>query len=75
MIRFHIMAGTADQAKSLAHQMSLKPTEWRYASKWEDFMGLRGGVLLMYGTWVDRQDAHEVFDAAKQRSMTVLYIN
>jgi hypothetical protein len=73
-VRFRILAGTAEQAKDLARQMALNPTEWRYASKWEDFIGLRGGVLLMYGTWIDRRDAHEIFDMAKQRNMSVLYI-
>ena len=75
MIRFHIMAGKADQAKSLAHQMGLSPKEWRHISKWEDLLGLRGGALLVYGTWADKNDAQELICMAKQRDMSVLYIN
>lgn len=75
MIRFRLMAGTADQAKHMANQMGLQPTEWKYVSKWEDLMGLKGGVMLMCSGWERRDDAHEIWDMAKQRNMNVLYIN
>jgi len=75
VIRFHLMAGTAAQAKHMANQMGLQPTEWRYVSKREDLMGLKGGVMLMCGGWERRDDAHEILTMARQRDMRVLYIN
>ncbi len=75
MIRFYILAGDHRQAQALADTMRLAPNEWRYINRLESILGIRGGVILAFGTWQARRDLVDVMAMARVREMTILYIN
>ena len=74
MTRIHILAGNADQARNLSRAMDLGRHEWSYVSTPQTLMGLKGGILMAFGTWRERPDEQEIIDFAKMRQMTILYV-
>ena len=73
MTRIHIFAGNADQARNLSRTMDLGRHEWSYVSTPQTLMGLKGGILMAFGTWHERPDSQEIIDFAITRQMTILY--
>ena len=74
MRRFYIYAGTTEQAKHLAQNMSLAPMEWTYVIDMGSLAGLRNKTILCYGTCWEREDADDIIEMAKTREHKVLYI-
>ena len=74
MIRFHILAGDNRQAQALADTMRLATSEWVYVNRHEQLLGIRNGVLLMFGTWRARENMDQFMELARTREMTILYI-
>lgn len=73
-LRYHIYAGTNDQARHLAIVMCMQPGEWKYLDSPYRLMGLRGGVVLCYGTWRHRPDKEEAMARARERQMHILEV-
>ena len=73
MIRYRILAGNYEQAKNLARKAMLRPTEWSYVYDRDRLLGLDGGVLLVTGTWQDRDDGFDCIQMAQTRGMRILY--
>lgn len=74
-MRFYIYAGTYEQARHLAKQMQLGKHEWRYVSGVESLRGTRQGVMLCYGTWINREDNEEIHTMARVCQMSMLYVD
>ena len=74
-LRYHIFAGTNAQARHLASIMCMEPGEWRYVHSEEGLIGLRGGVVLCYGTWKDFPDKDKVLTRAKINEMHIFEVS
>lgn len=75
MKRVLICAGAHVQARLLAEQLGLQPTEWAYLDGVSRMRGLRGITLLMFGTWQSRKDIDEILVASRECEMPILYIH
>jgi hypothetical protein len=74
MRRFFIYAGTAEQARSLAMDMGLRPDEWTYVLTVEWLIKTEEKPILMYGTWRERDDIRYLEQVATERQMKIFYI-
>lgn len=62
-----ILAGSFSEFKQfLRESPGLRIADIRYADFPEKFMGYRGAECRVYGTFYEREDAHELMDAAKR---------
>ena len=74
-LRYHIFAGTNDQARHLAIVMCMEPGEWKYLDSADSLLGLRGGVVLCFGTWRHRPDRNGMMTLARERQMHILEVS
>lgn len=75
-MRFYIYAGSNEQARTLARAMDLARDEWKHLHTPNMLRGVRGGVILLYGTWWERpeQEVEDVRWMARYNHMTVLTV-
>jgi hypothetical protein len=74
MNKILILAGTDKQAMLLARWHGMPPTAWRYVSSPDRLLGLRNGVLWLFGTWRNRHDFRECIDVAKANGLMIFTI-
>jgi hypothetical protein len=75
-MKFYIYAGDRSQAKHLAREMNLEESCYRIVDRAEKLYGLRGGTVLLYGTWGLRNpdEITQVINRAKINGMSVLEV-
>jgi hypothetical protein len=76
-MKFYIYAGDRSQAKNLAKEMNFDESCYRIVDMAEKLYGLRGGTVLLYGTWRLRNpdEIMQVITRAKINGMSVLEVN
>jgi hypothetical protein len=74
MNKVFILAGSAEQARTLARWHDMAPHEWASAINYNNLFGSRNLTLWLYGTWRDRPDASEIIVLAKSRGFKVFEI-
>lgn len=74
MNRILILAGTNDQARTLARWHGMHPTAWLYVGSPARLHGQRDGVLWLFGTWRDRRDASECIAIARHRGLMIFTV-
>lgn len=74
MNRIMILAGTNDQALTLARWHGMPPAAWRNVGSADHLLGQRDAVLWLFGTWRERRDARECIDVACANGLRIFTI-
>ena len=74
MNKVFILAGTHEQARTLARFHDMAPSCWTYLANEYQLNGLRNLTLWLYGTWRDDPDASKIIVLAKSRGFKVFEI-
>jgi hypothetical protein len=74
MNRIMILAGTSDQALTLARRHGMPPAAWRNVGGADHLLGQRDSVLWLFGTWRDRRDAQECIAVARANGIKIFTV-
>lgn len=74
MNKIFIVAGTHEQAKTVARWHDMAPNEWAYVSDANMLHGQRQQTLWLFGLWHQRDDLPEIMDVAKTRGFRIFTI-
>ena len=74
MNKVFILAGTHEQAKTLARWHDMAPSEWAYADDQHKLIGARQLTLWLYGTWHNNPKASEIVSMATARGFKIFNI-
>lgn len=74
MNRVFILAGTHEQARTLACWHDMAPNEWLYVDNVTRLLGQRDQVLWLFGTWPDRFGARECIEVARGAGLKIFTI-
>lgn len=69
-----ILAGTREQASTLARWHDMPPLAWLYVDNVRRMLGRRDQVLWLFGTWRDRNDARECIEVARGSGLKIFTI-
>jgi len=65
MNKIFILAGTHEQARTLARWHDMAPSEWTYVPDVDKLRGHRQQTLWLFGTWISRADCQDVLVLAR----------
>jgi hypothetical protein len=74
MNKVFILAGTHEQARTLARWHDMAPSEWRYVADADTMLGQRNQTMWLFGTWLQRPDARVCLDVARAAGLKVFTI-
>lgn len=74
MNKVFILAGTHEQARTLARWHDMAPSEWDYVSDAHKLLGMRQLTLWLFGTWRMRPDREEILALASARGFKIFAI-
>lgn len=74
MNRIFILAGTHEQARTLARWHDMAPNEWTYVPDAHKLRGQRQQTLWLFGSWISRADCQDVVALARAADFRIFTI-